>query len=161
MDQTFTMNLVGCNYASYSDGGLINLPVRAATTVCSPGWHVCDAHEWIAGRAMSLSNVNRWVRAFVNCGGCGSDPLAASSGVDLCEFHPTCGTRWAFFVGPTPQDNFCGPGWMLGTATGNLGRAETGNLADPKLAGASCLANSGARSSDGGVSPVVGTMCCR
>ena len=158
VEQSWTEDMVGCDYASYSDGGAVTLPVRQAASVCAPGWHVCEVGEWNERRMAAASDANRYIRARITCGGCGGDQVAGSASADLCEFNgqtPACNTSYPFFVGPTLQDAFC-PGWPAGNGAGNLGRIAGFANADPNIAKAMCLSSSGS-----GIVEIVGTMCCK
>jgi hypothetical protein len=160
VEQTWTADMVGCNYSTYADGGAVSLPVRMAASLCSAGWHVCDAvTEWNARRSTTLSNANRYVRGAMNCGGCSGDLAIASTSGDVCEYSPTgCSLSYAWYVSPTEQDYACGGSWPAGLNNGNLNRAFQGVNADPTLAKSYCLSFSGIQNA---TTFVIGTMCCK
>jgi len=158
VEQTWTADMVGCDFSTRSDGGVIALPVRNAAALCSAGWHVCDVTEWNARRSTTLSAVNRYVRGRINCNGCPGDIVVDSTSADLCDHNPTgCVSSYAFYVSPTMQDAFCSP-WPAGVNAGNLNRPGGVNNADPNLAKSYCLSFSGVQSA---AVSVTGTMCCR
>lgn len=157
VEQTWTADMVGCDFSTYSDGGSVALPIRQAGNLCSAGWHVCEVGEWNARRSTTLSTTNRYIRARITCSGCGGDLVANSVTADLCEYNPTgCISSYPFFVGPTLQDAFCGGTWPAGVNSGNLGRIAGYNYTDGAAAKANCLGSSGV-----GNVTVVGTMCCK
>lgn len=160
VEQSWTSDMVGCNYSSSADGGAISLPVRMAASLCSAGWHVCDAiTEWNARRSTTLSSANRYIRAAMSCNSCPGDVALTSVTGDVCEYSPTgCASSSAWYVGPTEQDIACGTTWPAGLNSGNLNRAFSIGNADQNLAKSYCLSFSGIQSAS--VS-VIGTMCCR
>jgi hypothetical protein len=157
-DQVFTTTMVGC-----SGPGLLNVPIRDAALLCAQGWHVCESAEWNAQRSTNFSNVNRWIKARMNCASCTGDVIV-NGATDLCEFNPTgCNTSYGFFVGPVVSDTGCGAAWPAGINNGRMSRAFFAGGGPPDQMKAFCLSQSGmpfaGPSATSGT--VVGTMCCK
>ena len=100
VEQVFAEDMIGC-------AGAVEFPDRA--TLCSPGWDVCPAAEWVARRADQVPTHNYWTDDPLQWAGSGSyDCRVIFTGGNSCSPASSpmrvCVDRSDHF---DPEGNYC------------------------------------------------------